>query len=308
MPVFEHIHFRKQKKGTRLFRPALDTAIAALTGAPVFADANKLTQALRNKVYQRCQMHDQNQTLVDVYFKTIPNSARCRGDADWCIYYARDARNLATNIQLLMIGRVLDPNNALEEFFDFRIDDAARIAFDGTYQPQTNQSVDMNYPQTVISEHNRKHFGADRRANQYDIGNDLATRMRIVRGLEEKAITWGAKTDAEAYFMFDRRVGYQGTDGTNPGNACVCIRVDSPGGETQHSHPIPIDGAGGHDAKIKDVIRYLTVKKQEGLPGLVQLARYLRIISMQPRRFRNLREQRGLYAGTRPPECVYWEW
>lgn len=206
-----------------------------------------------------------------------------------------------------MIGRTVGTTPDLEEFFDFRISAEDQIAFSGDSIPGTTMAVDMLYAQTVLSDHNNKHFGADRKANQYDIGTDT-TRKRIVRGMEEKAASFGAKTGSESYFMFNTRVGYEGTEGAHPGAACECIRVDTPGTNSQHSHPIPTDGPGGHDAKIKDVIRYLTVQKEEGLPYLVQLAKYLRIIGTQNGKYKNLRQQKALYNGTRPPNCVYWTW
>jgi hypothetical protein len=306
--VFEHIHFRKQKKAARSFKVELGQAIAGMTLATPFNDTDKLSRGMRNRVYQLCQMHDQNQTVLDVYSMIIPGSARCAGDPDWCIYYARDVRNQATNVQLLMLGRIIATTQSFEEFFDFRISEEDEVAFQGTWVPEVNQSVNMNYGQTVVSDHDKKHFGMDRGANQYDIGADLNTRLRIVRGLEEKAIAHGAYVGSEAYFMFDRKVGYEGTKGPSPGAACVCIRVDTPGLPSQHSHPIPIDGVGGHDDKVRDAIRYLTVKREDGLPYLVRLAKYLTIIGTPHQKYRNLRNQKALYSGTRPPECVYWTW
>jgi hypothetical protein len=58
----------------------------------------------------------------------------------------------------------------------------------------------------------------------------------------------------------------------------------------------------------QSLIRYLTVQKDEGLPHLVQLAKYLRIIGTQNGKYKNLRQQKALYSGTRPPDCVYWTW
>ncbi|NKE47303.1 hypothetical protein HB662_21175 [Roseomonas frigidaquae] len=303
--VYEHIHFRKQKKMAGRYRAALTQAIAELAVAAPTTDQVKLSRNLRNAVYTACQMHDQAQLVQEVYFKTVPGSARCAGDADWCIFYAMDIHNPASNVQLLMLGRIAGVR--LEAFFDFRISEEDAIAFDGASVPATDNTVDMNYRDTVLSNHGNKHFGVDRGANQYDIGASAEVRYRIVRGMEEKAAAHGVMLGSEAYFMFDRRVGYEGTKG-NAGAACVCIRVDTPGLPTQHSHPIPTTGVGSHDAKLKDAIRQLTVKGEVGLPYLVQMAKYLTIIGARRLMFTNLRADKALYGVHRPPECVYWAW
>jgi len=59
--VYEHIHFRKQKKMAGGFGAALSGAIAELSAAAPTTDAFKLSLNLRNAVYTACQMHDQAQ-------------------------------------------------------------------------------------------------------------------------------------------------------------------------------------------------------------------------------------------------------
>lgn len=305
--IYQHIHFRKQQKMAGSFRPALNQALADLAVAAPMTATEKLSQSMRNRVYTACQMHDLAQKVEEVYFKTIPGSARCPGDGNWQIFYARDRQNTATNVQVLMLGRIAASPERLEEFFDFRVGPEDEIVFNGDWVTTVTQTVDMTYRDTVLSNHGNKHFGVDKGANQYDIGANAETQYKIVRGLEEKAVAHGVMTGPEAYFMFDRRVGYEGTKGTS-GAACVCIRVDTPGLPSQHSHPIPTTGVGSHDAKVKDAIRYLTVKGAEGLPHLVQVAKYLTIINARKPMFTNLRNDKALYGVYRPPTCAFWTW
>jgi hypothetical protein len=305
--IYEHIHFRKQKKMAGGFRAALTQALSELAVAAPMTDDVKLSRNARSRVYTLCQMHDQAQKVQEVYRKVVPGSARCAGDADWCIFYSPDVHNPATNVQILMLGRMVTDPPRFEEFFDFRISQEDAVAFEGNSIPAVDQTVDMAYRDTVRSNHGNKHFGVDAGANQYDIGTGAEVRYRIVRGMEEKAAAHGVMVGSEAYFMFDRRVGYEGTKGT-AGAACVCIRVDTPGLPSQHSHPIPTTGVGSHDAKVRDAIRYMTVKGEEGLPYLVQIAKYLTIIGARHLMFTNLRSDRALYGVYRPPACVYWAW
>ena len=123
--------------------------------------------------------------------------------------------------------------------------------------------------------------------------------------MEQKAINLGMVLQGEAFFRFDRVVG---TDGRSPQIDTTSIRVDTPGGPTQHSHPIPENQPGvvSHDNKVKTAIQMHTVNRD--LDKLVILAKYLKLIDTANNAYSNLKANAGQYGAHRPPDCVYWAW
>jgi hypothetical protein len=297
VPTFyEHIQFQKQKRMAAGFRGDLTTAMDQVKTAPDFTDNTKTTSNIQTKVYMTCQILNQDQRLNVVHTKAIPNT-------EWSIFYSRNGANNTGDLLFLMIGKIA--GNTLTEFFNWVISNENAVIFAGNWAVPNgvDRAVDMNYPTGLIFDHDNKHFGADLKASQYTIGN-TSNRKKIVRGMEEKAIEHGYNTDTEAYFNFSVNVGV--SNGFKNPDQLHCIRVDSPGASSQHSHPIPETGVNSHDEKIKTAIRYHTTKKK--LSGLVQLAKYLTLLRTPRDAYHNLRVDKDLYGDKRPPICKFWTW
>jgi hypothetical protein len=118
--------------------------------------------------------------------------------------------------------------------------------------------------------YNNKHFGVDKSAAQY-LGR--FKDYKLVKALEEKARS--ALLMEACIFRFNEEVGHDGTKGSNS-PMTKCIRVDNAGEAGQHSHPIPEEGVGSHDAYVKDNI--IKSHNENDREDLLDIAKYLTII------------------------------
>jgi hypothetical protein len=206
-----------------------------------------------------------------------------------------------------MIGRWIGQPEKFQDYFMWIIDSTDQLVLNGNWNPPPGRdnTINMAFQGPLIYNHNDKHFGAQPSEAQFTIGANQAARKRIVAGMEQKAVTEGLDFGGEAFFRFNAVVG---TDGQAPQQQTTSVRVDTPGGPSQHSHPIPENQAGmvSHDGKVKSAIRMFTTDRDLG--KLVDLAKYLRVIGAANGQYTNLRVDDHLYGHLRPPPCVFWSW
>lgn len=270
--------------------------VSALQNKAQNPNLYKLPVQQWNAIYTRCQQVN----MRDVWGAV--GAARINND-NWNLYWADNG----TAKELLLIGRWAGQPEQFQDYFSWIIDSDSRLALQGLWDPPNGRdnTIDMNYQGALIYAHNDKHFGAQPAEAQYTIGANQAARKRIVAGMEVKAIAEGMIVGGEAFFRFNAVVG---TDGQQPQQQTCSIRVDTPGGPSQHSHPIPENQPGmvSHDGKVKTAIREYTTARD--LSGLVNLAKYLKVIAAANGQYSNLRADAHLYGNLRPPACVYWAW
>lgn len=233
-----------------------------------------------------------------------PIAAKKIGQGPWLLFYTNHA-TMQGYKEILMIGTYTD-NGVLKDWFNWPMDGGQRSVLNGTWTPPqgADNTVNMNHQGALIYDHNNKHFGHQPAESQYTIGT-AQTRKTIVAGMEAKALQWGNFLETECFFRFNVTVG---TDGQAPQQQTCSIRVDTPGGPSQHSHPIPENATGkvSHDTKIRSAIRFFTTERK--LDNLVMLAKYLRVIGCANNAYNNLRNDAAAYGEARPPACVYWSW
>jgi len=200
-----------------------------------------------------------------------------------------------------MVGKPLD-SGVVFPFFDWIISADDRTALDGDWDPgDLTNAIDMGFTGKLKYAHDDKHFNPNLKSEaQYTIGT-AQNRKNIVAGMEEKAIEHGFGS-GERFFWFSAIVGKDPTNNTH------CIRVDTPGGPSQHSHPIPETGDGEvtHDGKVVKMICFHTRERQ--LDELVSLAKYLKLIGVKNKAFPNLKKWSHLCGGLKPPPSAYWSW
>ena len=204
-----------------------------------------------------------------------------------------------------MIAKV--GQNIISPYFSWIITTDQRNALDGLWEPPggADNSVDFANATPLMYAHNDKHFGAQPNEAQFTIGGNQAERKRIVAGMEAKAVRWGTFMGGESFFRFDQVVG---TDGQRPQQPTCSIRVDTPGGPSQHSHPIPENEAGmvSHDTKVRSAIRFHTTEK-----SIVGLALRRQIPEgdwgAAEHAYINLKNDQA-FGDARPPESHYWKW
>jgi hypothetical protein len=243
---------------------------------------------VRSSVHLKVQSADINAPKTDV-------RERKTGNADeWSVYYCLSST--ALTYVILMVGKVPLGKPVLP-FFDWIMSAEDDVALKGNWAiGERNADVDLTYTGALKYAHADKHFKpANVSDAQYTIGA-LLTRKNIVAGMEEKAVTDGFGS-GERFFQFSSNVGKDPTDNTG------CIRVDSPGEATQHSHPIPQSGTGKvtHDTKVGTTIAYHTREQQ--LAELVKLAKYLTVINSRAKEFK---VPKLLCGDNKPPPCKYW--
>jgi hypothetical protein len=298
----KHTFFQRQEQGEldQAFSRALAQALTSIDAAgavPTAANANTnpivLNQQMRFAVYNKLGIADQNEKKRGIAGHKI-------GTTDWRVLY-RDAP--ANTKEALMIANV---GQNISVYFSWMISAEQRHALNGTWEPpeEVDNTVDFTNTTPLKFAHNDKHFGAQPNEAQYTIGANQAQRKLIVAGMEEKAMRWGSFMGGESFFRFDQVVG---TDGQRPQQTTCSIRVDTPGGPSQHSHPIPENQVGmvSHDTKIRSAIRFHTTEKS--IEGLVLVAKYLKVIGSAQHAYTNLRNDPAFGDG-RPPESHYWRW
>ncbi|CAE6721605.1 hypothetical protein [Paraburkholderia haematera] len=275
---------------------AAAAAVTTLQTPDQNANLHRLPQLQWTPIYQRCQRLDMRQVWKAV------GAARINNDG-WYLYWSD---NGATK-ELLLIGRRAGQPVQLQDYFAWSVSNTDQVVFDGNWTPPggRDNTVDMTFGGDLIFSHLDKHFGAQPAEAQYTIGANPTVRKRIVAGMEQKSINEGLNFPGESFFRFNVVVG---TDGQRPQLKSTSIRVDTPGGPSQHSHPIPEDQPGmvSHDGKVKSAIRTFTTARN--LSELVDIARYLTVIGAANNHFSNLRADAHLYGHLRPPACVYWAW
>jgi hypothetical protein len=286
----------EQALATAMNNVANAAAVTALQTPDQNTNLHKLPPLRWTPIYTRCQRVDMQAVWG------VVGAARINNDG-WYLYWADNG----TTKELLLIGRWVGQPPQFQDYFEWTISNIDQVALSGNWNPPQGRdnTVNMAFQGNLIYSHADKHFGAQTDEAQFTIGANQAARKRIVAGMEQKAIAEGLDVGGEVFFRFNVVVG---TDGQTPQQQSASIRVDTPGGPSQHSHPIPENQAGmvSHDGKVKSAIRMFTTDRDLG--KLVDLAKYLRIIGAANGQYTNLRADAHLYGHLRPPPCVYWAW
>lgn len=168
----------------------------------------------------------------------------------------------------------------------------------------------------LIYDHQNKHF-------QGRAGSDAqySKSKGYVAALEAKAVRLGLMIGGAIYFKHSETVGRLGTRHSNEQTAC--IRVDSPGGETQHSHPFPESLSGGsrddtHDSLIAALIvraatfgsrkipEYADEPMSKDLKRLALVAKYLADIGGHQIVLSSDQKKFIASTGNTLPACSYW--
>jgi hypothetical protein len=294
-PPIESAYFREQRPRCHALEAKLAVEILAITNITKgTAVGTAVGKSVENKVHQLAQAADITATKAKVYSRAIEKT-------EWFLYIC--ASKTADTQVLLLVGKPV-PAGVVFPYFDWVLSAEDRTALNGDWDPQgLTNAVDMTFTGNLIYAHDDKHFNPNKKDEaQYTIGN-TQNRKKIVAGMEKKAIEHGFGS-GERFFRFSVVVG------TDPVNTTCSIRVDTPGGPSQHSHPIPESGAGevNHDRKVITGIAYCTRERQ--LDQLVSLAKYLKLIGTANNAFSNLKNKLGaeMWGGLRPPACKYWSW
>jgi hypothetical protein len=309
MPHTDSALYTAQQAMTGSIAAGLAPAVAwldATVGGALTPPANKCPKPLRNSINRACQAVAINfqQVTGDAYFRAI-------GATEWVLYYAVRANGVPEALMIgkphmnIQNGRQPTPNGNVDDFFAWIPDANQLLALGGQWQSPDDTNVDMAHQGDLIYAHNDKHFGGGANSDAlYTIGT-VPRRKAIVAGMEEKAIALGFVVAGEAFFKFAQVVG---TDGGRPQAPTSCIRVDSAGDTTQHSHPIPENKAQtvSHDGKVKSAIQLYT--NDRDLDSLVNLARYLTLIGAARPQYTNLKNDAHVYGHVRPPACAFWRW
>jgi hypothetical protein len=296
MAVHRSVFFTNQEALAAKISVALNLVITAIDNAALVPAATLLVRGRTNKVHEKVQS-------LDIAAPKAAVSARKIGTTDWFVYYCDS--NVVGTIELLMIGKFSGAGNVVD-YFDWTPTNNQTIILSGQWNNPNaiDDTVDMASTAALINNHNNKHFGGEPAAAQYTIGN-AQTRKAIVAGMELKAVQHGLKMHGETFFRFAVNVG---TDGQYPQAATNCIRIDTPGIPTQHSHPIPENKSGtvSHDGKVKSAILHFTINRDLG--QLVAIAKYLTIIGCNQHKYKNLKNDATQYGDYRPPDCHFWKW
>jgi len=290
-PPTESVYFHQQRPRCHSLEKDLTVAILAIgngtgTGVPV-----KMT--LQGSIHQAAQTKDHAAPKSKVFGHAL-------GKTEWSVYYCASATGNKDII--LMVGKPL-ASGGVFPFFDWITSADDRSALDGAWDKPDDltNDIDMTFTGALKYAHENKHFDPKKvNEAQYTIGTGQ-NRKNIVAGMEEKAIEHGFGS-GERFFWFSEIVG------KDPKNDTHCIRVDTPGGPTQHSHPIPETGSGtvSHDGKVVAEIAFCT--REKDLAGLVSLAKYLKLIGKNNNAFPSLRSKNLQWGGLQPPTCAYWSW
>jgi hypothetical protein len=289
-PPIESEFFRQQRPCCAALEKFIVPVIADITGAK-----GKTVNVPMN-IQNSCHTKAQTKDIAAPKAKVI---ARALGTTEWFLYHC-PSKTAGTEM-LIMVGKPLNTGNVYP-FFDWILSPEDTTALNGDWDPgDLTNDVDMACVLPLKYSHDDKHFNANLKSEaQYTIGS-LQRRKNIVAGMEEMAVEHGFGS-GERFFKFSTVVGKDPLNNTN------CIRVDTPGGPSQHSHPIPETGIGEvtHDSKIVKFICYHTRERQ--LDGLVEIAKYLTLIKEKKKAYPNLKKFEHLCGGARPPPCAYWSW
>ena len=172
--------------------------------------------------------------------------------------------------------------------------------FDGTYK--STESTVVLLPlnaNALVCDHKGKHF-------QNLPGGDAqySKAKGYVAALETKAIRLGIPINGDIYFLHNEEVGVLGTRHRHA--KTKCIRVDSPGASTQHSHPFPESlSSGSKDATHETLLANLIVEcaVQHDNNYLGRIAKYLADVGVAKIVLNS--DQKKLVRKMTSP-CIYW--
>lgn len=287
-------YFREQRPRCHTLEGQIAAEVQAITNGT--GESLGVKPAEQSKVQQLAQAKDITAPKAKVF-------ARALAKTGWFLYICAGAGTAANKQVLMLVGKPVNPG-AVFPFFDWVLSAEDLTVLNGDVElGELTNAVDMDYAGALKYAHGDKHFDAKKKGEaQFTIGADNK-RKNIVAGMEQKAIDHGFGT-GERFFKFSVVVG------TDPVNTTRAIRVDTPGGPSQHSHPIPETGNGevNHDRKVLSMIALHTRERQQD--ELVALARYLKLIGTGDKAFNNLKNKFNdtMWGGLRPPPCKYWSW
>lgn len=289
-PPIESRYFTEQK--------ACCHSLAVPLAATMTAIENNTAGAVQVKISLQNSIHEKAQTK-DIVAPKSKVFGRQLGKTEWSVYYCQSTT--ANTQMVLMVGKQVETGGVFP-FFDWVISPDDQTALNGDWDPgDLTNDVDLAHTGQLIYDHKDKHFNPNLKSEaQYTIGT-TQNRKSIVAGMEAMAVEHGFGS-GERFFWFNSVVG------KDPLNNTHCIRVDTPGGPSQHSHPIPEAGAGevNHDGKVVAMICYHTRERE--FDELVALAKYLKLIGAKKKAFPNLKKNKHLCGGLMPPPCAYWAW
>lgn len=306
MKVYQYTAFTQQKRSADDQMQALvDQGIAALR-----ARANVVGLTTINSVQRLASIFNSVDLGLNHWARLQTVYELVMGAGPYRIYFFYTPGNDTCSLMAL----AKENGTGIREYFgswklDHLPEDSTR-AFAGTWDPQgVNNVVNMNSTAALTDDHNNKHFGGAGPA-QYTIGTGN-TRKHIVAGMEQTAVDWGILLPGEAFFLFDRNVGTDGIGGGG-GSASMAIRVDTPGANTQHSHPVPAESCQSPNQTDKFYAALESCCRHRDIAGFVRLAKYCRVIGAGPGVFRIGQNRKAAFgagdAQIRPPVCVYWPW
>ena len=305
MDIYEYTSFTHQKRSTdEQMRTQVDQAINRLKARANLVGLTEVTSMQRlSSIFNSVNLGPEHWARRQNVYEIEVGPGPCR------IYF------FATqNGTLSLLALVRESGAGIREYFgswklDHLPEDSQR-AFAGRWEPPgVDNVVDMNSNETLIFDHNNKHFGGEGPA-QYSIG-ESNRRKQIVAGMEKKAMEWGFRLPGEVFFLFDRVVGKDGI-GRGGGSDAKAIRIDSPGGPSQHSHPVPEDSCQQPNQTDKFYSALEMCCRNRDIEGFVRLAKYCRVIGVRHGFFRIGQNRKAAFgvgeAQIRPPSCVYWPW
>jgi hypothetical protein len=306
MDIYEYTSFTHQKRSAdTVTRGLVDQAINTLKARADLVGLTKITSVQRlSSIFNSVNLGLNHWARRQDAYEIVV------GPGPYRIYFFATQNG---TLSLLALAR--ESGAGIREYFgSWKLDhlpEDSRQVFAGTWPPPqgVNNVVDMNSNEALIFDHNNKHFGGEGPA-QYYIG-EPNRRKQIVAGMEKTAMEWGISLPGEVFFLFDRVVGKDGI-GRGGGSDAKAIRIDSPGGESQHSHPVPEDSCQQPNQTDKFYSALEMCCRNRDIDGFVRLAKYCRVIGARVGLFKIGQNRKAAFgvgeAQIRPPECVYWPW
>lgn len=229
--------------------------------------------------------------------------SKARFDREWNLHITRFS-TCTTGDEFKVLLEVLDEylvalNREVVELGEAREREKLSY-FNGTYRSTESQTPLVPLlDNALIYGHRDKHF---KRIPGLDA--QYSGTKGYVAALEAKAVRLGIAINGDIYFYHNANVG---TLGTRHGlSQSRCIRVDAPGGATQHSHPFPESLASGspdatHDSLLAELI--VDCASSNDLDYLGRVAKYLadvggHVIVLNAAQKRKVKSEL--------PACPYW--